>query len=104
LIGDWYSTPSPHPRHNPRKVTREEAAQQTDGTVISDARERKGDGGLIYLYCRQNGLWPEMVSGFDREAIAERIAPFEPVRNVTADYPPTMLIHGTSDTDVPYEQ
>ena len=27
-----------------------------------------------------------------------------PVKNVTADYPPTMLLHGTSDTDVPYEQ
>ena len=29
---------------------------------------------------------------------------FEPVRNVTKDYPPTLLIHGTSDTDVPFEQ
>ena len=27
-----------------------------------------------------------------------------PVRNVTADYPPTLLLHGTADTDVPYEQ
>jgi len=27
-----------------------------------------------------------------------------PVRNVTKDYPPTLLIHGTADTDVPYEQ
>jgi dipeptidyl aminopeptidase/acylaminoacyl peptidase len=27
-----------------------------------------------------------------------------PVRNVTADYPPTVLIHGTEDTDVPHEQ
>jgi dipeptidyl aminopeptidase/acylaminoacyl peptidase len=26
------------------------------------------------------------------------------IRNVTADYPPTLLIHGTADTDVPYEQ
>jgi glycerophosphoryl diester phosphodiesterase len=26
------------------------------------------------------------------------------VRNVTADYPPTLLVHGTEDTDVPYEQ
>ena len=26
------------------------------------------------------------------------------VRNVTPVYPPTMLIHGTQDTDVPYEQ
>ena len=27
-----------------------------------------------------------------------------PVRNVGPDYPPTLLIHGTADTDVPYEQ
>ena len=27
-----------------------------------------------------------------------------PVHNVTSDYPPTMLIHGANDTDVPYEQ
>jgi dipeptidyl aminopeptidase/acylaminoacyl peptidase len=27
-----------------------------------------------------------------------------PLRNVTRDYPPTLLIHGTNDTDVPYEQ
>jgi dipeptidyl aminopeptidase/acylaminoacyl peptidase len=27
-----------------------------------------------------------------------------PVRNVTKDYPPTLLIHGTADTDVPYEE
>ena len=104
LIGDWYSTPSPHPRHNPRKITRAEATKQTDGTVISDARQRNGNGGTIYLYFRQNGIWPQEVSGFDRASIAGKIAPFEPVRNVTADYPPTLLIHGTSDTDVPYEQ
>jgi len=104
LIGDWYSTPSPHPVHNPKKFTREEAAQQTDGTVISDARKRKGNGGVIYLYYRQNGIWPQEVSGFEREGIAEKISPFEPVHNVTAEYPPTLLIHGTSDTDVPFEE
>ncbi len=27
-----------------------------------------------------------------------------PVRNVTKDYPPTLMIHGTKDTDVPHEQ
>jgi acetyl esterase/lipase len=104
LVADWYSTPSAHPRHNPQKVTREEAAKQTDGTVISDGRQRQGDGGLIYLYYRQNGIWPQEVSGFDRATIAEKIAPFEPLRNVTAGYPPTLLIHGTNDTDVPYEE
>ncbi len=104
LTGQWYSTPSPHPRHNPRKITNEEASKQTDGTVISDARHRKGNGGIIYLYYRQNGIWPRQVSGFDPATIDRKIAPFEPVRNVTADYPATLLIHGTRDTDVPYEQ
>jgi len=27
-----------------------------------------------------------------------------PVENVTAEYSPTLLIHGENDTDVPYEQ
>ena len=104
LIGDWYSTPSPHPRHNPKKISAEEAVSQTDGTVVSNARERKGNGGLIYMHYRQNGLWPQEVSGFDRDTIAGKIARYEPVRNVTGDYPPTLLIHGNKDTDVPYEQ
>jgi dipeptidyl aminopeptidase/acylaminoacyl peptidase len=59
---------------------------------------------MIYLHYRQNGIWPEEVSGFDRATIAENIVPFEPVRNVTADFPPTLVIHGTNDTDVPFEQ
>jgi dipeptidyl aminopeptidase/acylaminoacyl peptidase len=29
---------------------------------------------------------------------------FCPVRQVTPKYPPTLLIHGTNDTDVPHEQ
>ena len=27
-----------------------------------------------------------------------------PLKNLTADYPPTLLVHGTADTDVPYQQ
>ena len=104
LIGDWSSKPNPYPRYNLRKISREEAESQTDGTVISDSNERKGDGSLIYMYCRQNGLWSEEVSGFARSTIADKITPFEPIRNVTPDWPPTLLLHGTQDTDVPYEQ
>jgi len=104
LIGDWSSKPNPYPRYNLRKISREEAESQTDGTVISDSNERKGDGSLIYMYCRQNGLWSEEVSGFARSIIADKITPFEPIRNVTPDWPPTLLLHGTQDTDVPYEQ
>jgi acetyl esterase/lipase len=104
LIGDWSSKPNPYPFYNLRKISREEAESQTDGTVISDSDKRKGEGSSIYMYYRQNGLWPEGVSGFARSTIADQITPFEPIRNVTPSWPPTLLIHGTLDTDVPYEQ
>jgi len=104
LIGDWYSTPSPHPRHQQSKLTRDEAYRQVSGAAISDARDRKGDGGAFYQYCRQTGTWPNAVSGWDPKKEPERFDPYMPVKNVTAEYPPTVLIHGTNDTDVPYEQ
>jgi acetyl esterase/lipase len=104
LIGDWYSTPSPHPRHHRNQLTREEALRQVSGPAISDPRDRKGNGGLFYEYCRQTGTWPQAVSGWDPVKEAERFHPYMPVKNVTAEYPPTVLIHGTNDTDVPYEQ
>lgn len=104
LIGDWYSKPSPHPRHHGSRLSREEAYRQVNGPPISDARDRKGDGGAFYQYCRQTGAWPQAVSGWDPIQDAERFDPYMPVKNVTPDYPPTVMIHGTKDTDVPYEQ
>jgi acetyl esterase/lipase len=104
LIGDWYSKPSPHKRHNPRTITREEALKEIPGPPVSDARLRKGNGGLFYLHCRQTGTWPKAVSSWDPASEAERFFPYMPVKNVTEDYPPTVMIHGTEDTDVPYEQ
>ncbi len=104
LIGEWYSTPSPHPRHNRVKYSSVDASAQSDGKVVSDASDRNGNGGVIYNYYRQQGIWPEQVSGYTRDSIRDSIRPFEPVHNVTAVYPPTLLIHGDKDTDVPYHQ
>ena len=104
LIGDWYSTPSPHARHNPRKITSDEAWRQVSGPAVADARDRKGDGGIFYNFCRQTGGWPKAVSGWDPRGETAKFFPFMPVKNVTAAYPPTVLIHGTADTDVPFEQ
>jgi acetyl esterase/lipase len=104
LIGPWYSQPSPHPRHHTTKMSRDEAFRQVSGPPISDARQRKGDGGAFYQFCRQQGLWPKAVSGWDPHEQAEKFTPYTPVRNVAPNFPPTFLIHGTSDTDVPHEQ
>lgn len=104
LIGDWYSKPSPHPRHHHSHLSREEAYRQVSGPPIAESQDRHGNGGAFYEYCRQTGTWPQAVSGWDPQQEANRFNPFMPIKNVTADYPPTVLVHGTKDTDVPYEQ
>ncbi len=104
LVGEWYATPSPHARHHRITMSEDEARQHVSGPPISDSRDRDGNGGFFYQYCRQHGTWPKAVSGWDPHSETDKFVPYMPVRNVTADYPPTMLIHGTEDTDVPYEQ
>jgi dipeptidyl aminopeptidase/acylaminoacyl peptidase len=104
LVGPWYSRPSPHPRHHQSKLSREEAFRQVSGPPISDARQRRGDGGAFYQFCRQQGVWPRAVSGWDPGSEVDKFVPYMPVRNVTAEYPPTLLVHGEEDTDVPHEQ
>jgi dipeptidyl aminopeptidase/acylaminoacyl peptidase len=58
----------------------------------------------FYLYCRQQGLWPKEVGGIDPHNNSTAFDPFCPIRNVTGEYPPTLLLHGDKDTDVPFEQ
>jgi len=101
LIGDWYSTPS---KHHPSEISEQEAWEQVSGPQISDSRDRKGNGGAFYMYCRKHGFWPKAVSGWDPFSEARKFFPYMPVKNVNRKYPPTMLIHGTKDTDVPYKQ
>jgi acetyl esterase/lipase len=104
LIGEWYSSPSPHPRHNARKISPEEAWRQVSGPLVADARDRNGDGGIFYNFCRQSGQWPKAISGWDPGREAQKFFPYMPLKNVTKAYPPTALIHGTADTDVPFQQ
>ncbi len=104
LVGDWYSRPSKHARHNKVKFTAGHARKQVAGAPVSDSRQRKGKGGDFYNWCRQTGRWPLEVSGWDPHEQPEKFYPFMPVKNVTKDFPPTLMIHGTADTDVPYEQ
>ncbi len=104
LIGDWYSKPSPHPRHQRSKMSEDETRSQICGPAIANSRDRKGNGGAFYQFCRQRGIWPKEVSGWDPHKEAKKYEPYMPVNNVTREYPPTLLIHGTEDTDVPCEQ
>ncbi|SIS04394.1 Acetyl esterase/lipase [Peribacillus simplex] len=59
---------------------------------------------LLYLYARQTGEWIETVTGINPSVNREEILKLCPIHNITIDYPPTFLLHGTNDMDVPYEQ
>ncbi len=103
VAGPWYSRPDPFYSRRPR-VSREVAyAAVHREPVVLDSAGRP-ERGRFYLYCRQNGLWPREVTGHDPDLEPRAFDAFCPVRNVTGSYPPTLLIHGTRDTDVPYEQ
>jgi acetyl esterase/lipase len=60
--------------------------------------------GKFYVYCRQTGRWPIEVAGRDPDVDSSFFAGHEPLRNVSADYPPTMLLHGQTDDDVPFAE
>ena len=100
--GDWYTKPSEHYRKQ-TLVSKDEAYKQVGDQAVTGSEPGLKARGRYYLYLRQNGLWTKEVTGFDHVKERDRLDPFCPVRNVTPAYPPTMLVHGTTDTDVPYE-
>lgn len=101
--GDWYTKPSSHYRKRPL-VNKDEAYQAVGhGVLASSEGNASKDRSRFYLYLRQNGLWTKEVTGFDPASQRRQLDPYCPVRNVTPEYPPTLLLHGTADTDVPYE-
>ncbi len=105
--GEWYTTPSAFYRQSAALISKEEAYSGVGTNVIAgidapgfDARSR----GRFYLYLRQNGLWTREVTGFDPTSQKDKLDYYCPVRNITADYPPILMVHGTKDNDVPYQK
>jgi acetyl esterase/lipase len=104
IDGAWYSQPDPFYCRQP-SVSEEEARAAVGGPVLSGTTGPESQKrGRFYLYCRQQGLWPREVAGHDPDTAPAAFDPFCPIRNVTSDYPPTLLLHGDQDTDVPFEQ
>jgi acetyl esterase/lipase len=102
--GDWYTKPSEFYRKQVPLIDRTEAYKGVGGKAITGSE----DGidfkprGRFYHYVRQNGLWTKEVTGFDPVKDKAKLDPYCPVRNVSPEYPPTLLVHGTEDTDVPH--
>jgi acetyl esterase/lipase len=102
--GDWYTKPSESYRKVPL-VPRDEAEKAIGPKPLTESAGDVGKArGRLYLYYRQNGLWTKEVTGFDPATERAKLDPYCPVRVLPVDYPPALLIHGTTDDDVPYEQ
>ena len=105
LTGSWYTEPSPFYTQEFASVHENIAFVAVGDTAISNGPiSGLTEGrGAIYLYARQKGIWPLLVTNYHPVKDALWFASFEPLQNVSATYSPTMLLHGEADTDVPYE-
>lgn len=106
ISGKWYSQPDPFYSEQPA-ISKDETYRAVGGLVITGTPfegKQFEERSRFYVYCRQQGLWPKEVTGHDPDSEPEWFDPFCPIRNVTQEYPPTLLVHGDQDTDVPFEQ
>ncbi|MEH6993883.1 alpha/beta hydrolase [Neobacillus drentensis] len=101
LIGGWAASPSKFYCQKDT-VSKELAYKLITDRIVTEATVEERF--LFYVYARQNGVWIEEITGVNPLHNKEALYPFCPNRNVTKEFPPTLLLHGTKDTDVPYEQ
>lgn len=101
ITGDWAVKPSPH-YSAMTNVPRELAKMLVSDKIISVGPIEKRYA--IYMYARQHGVWIEELTGLIPILSKDELSKYSPLFNIQADYPPTLLLHGTNDEDVPYEQ
>jgi len=102
ITAPWEAEPSKHYRQM-ELVTREEADASLSAPPVQDPAVGV-DRSCFYLYCRQQGKWLEEVTAHDPREDDGWFDRYCPIRNVAPEFPPTVLVHGTADTDVPHEE
>ena len=102
IAAEWYSRPDAF--YSTRPAVPKEEAYAAVGTRELTGTPGPNQRGRFYLYLRQTGLWPLEVAGRDPHTEPRAFDPWCPARNVTPEYPPTLLLHGDADTDVPFSQ
>lgn len=99
LLASFLTTPDPAAVERPA-VTREAAFQVVQDHEITK-RPQGTNAARLYLFCRQQGQLPQVVTGLDPAADAAAFDAFRPIKAVSSRSPPTLLLHGQEDKDVP---
>jgi len=100
ILGEWYALPSEF-YCKKRMVNRGTAIEHIGDEEVTTGNGERFD---FYIYCRQQGVWIQEITRMDRINDLYKLTKFNPINNVSIDYPPTLFLHGDQDTDVPYEQ
>ncbi|MFN8224432.1 MAG: alpha/beta hydrolase [Gaiellales bacterium] len=100
IAGPWYAEPDPFYRAQ-REIPAAEARAAVGVTPLSEPPPG-ADRWRFYVHCRQVGSWIREVAGEELAVDPAALGRYCPERLVDSGFPPTLLIHGTADTDVPY--
>ena len=98
ITAPWEADPSEHYLTAPL-VSRSSALASLALTPIPTASGE--DRSKFYLYCRQQGLWLQEVAGHSLPGGKAFLDQYCPRRHIEEGFPPTMLVHGLNDSDVP---
>lgn len=102
ILAPWETEPSAHYRQF--DLVTPEAAREALSTSPVQRAGVDVDRSLFYLWCRQQGQWVQQVTGLHPQRDAAELGRWCPLRHIDAAFPPTVLVHGQADTDVPHEQ
>jgi acetyl esterase/lipase len=98
ITAPWETDPSEHYRKAPL-ISRKDALASLALTAVPTPTGE--DRSAFYLYCRQQGLWLQEVTGHALPEGLGWLRAFCPAYHIGAEFPPTVLVHGQNDTDVP---
>jgi len=98
ITAPWEAEPSAHYR-TADLVERSDALASLALTPTPTTNGK--DRSLFYLYCRQQGQWLPEVTGHSMPQDAAWFSRYCPLRGIDAAFPPTVLVHGRDDNDVP---
>lgn len=101
ILGEWYLEPSAHFNTFPT-VKKPLADMLIKNKEISEASIFTRYA--IYLYCRQQGVWLHYTNDLNGSSLKDELIGYCPRSLIDENYPPTMLLHGDQDEDVPYEE
>lgn len=102
----WATTPSS--LQLPRVAAADAAAAVRHG-ILSEAppagtNPESTPRGRFNIFAFQQGIWVPELTGYDPRVEAAALTPYEPIRHVGADFPPTLLLHGDQDRTVAYAE